>query len=158
MSWLDEVLTLPLPPTANRLVAPFAFRGPGGKPVARLIATTEAREFRKEAQRLLRGLQSRLADGAPLKGPLELYATFFLPTIASDSSNRMKALEDSMQGIVFENDRQVAEHHSQKSIAYVGSDLAPSPRVIVTIRRADNVQPEFAKRLAAAKSASPVTR
>lgn len=76
--------------------------------VVRLISTPAARDFREQAHRCL--------PVAPAAGPLEFYATFYVATIASDCGNRLKALEDAINGRLWFDDKQVAEIHLRKVV------------------------------------------
>lgn len=131
---------LPLPPSANALVMPVILkgkRGPSGKPVCRLIPTKEAKAFRESAH-------ARLPI-APVGGVLELYATFYVPTIASDCSNRIKALEDALKGRLFYDDKQVAEIHAVKVVT---SDRHEIGVVVHVVPAEIGAHPEMSKRLA----------
>ncbi len=100
-----------LPPSANTLVRPCLMRGrEDGRPIIRLVSTREADQFRKKAHALI--------PVAPvlMSGPLEVYVTFYVPTLASDASNRQKALEDALNGRIWYDDKQIAEIHSVKVV------------------------------------------
>ena len=92
---------LRLPPSNNELVRP-AQVGPG----VRLVSTKVASDFRKYAHAHL--------PVSPIGGPVELYVTVFVPTIASDGLNRIKALEDALNGTLWFDDKQVVEWHIKK--------------------------------------------
>ena len=133
-------VTLPLPPSVNGSLMPV-HRGylPNKKPRV-ILAPTKAMEDWKEAARGV------LADvgRAPLSGPVEFYAEFFLPSLASDCSNRLKAVEDVLSGWAYEDDKQVVEDHAFKRIA--GSEA--EQRVVVVVRPADPVEhADVARRL-----------
>lgn len=129
--------TLPLPPSANDLVRPAVLGFKNKKPVIRLVKTTEAKQWLMKAQHLL--------VRAPLSGPVELFAEFYMPTIASDCSNRVKQLEDALTGFAWLDDKQVAEVHAVKRIATTPSEV----RVVVTIHEASAMEhPLLTERLA----------
>lgn len=130
---------LPLPPSSNTLVRPCLMRGreDSGKPIIRLVSTREADIFRKKAHALL--------PVAPMGGPLEVYLTFYVPTISSDGGNRLKALEDACNGRCWFDDKQIAEWHITKVVTgdpnFTGVHLR--------IEAADPLQhPELSARLA----------
>lgn len=127
-----------LPPSNNALVRPAVLgTSPKGKPLVRLVSTREAREFREYARRML--------PVAPAGGPLELFATFFVPTIASDVSNRLKALEDALTGRLWHDDKQVAEIHVRKVVTDEPQDVG----VVLDVRPAVGPRhAELAHRLA----------
>lgn len=132
----EYACTLPLPPSANDLVRPAILGYRNGKPTIRLVKTTEAKQWLKGAQQLL--------TAAPLHGPVELFAEFFMPTIASDCSNRVKQLEDALTGYAWFDDKQVAEVHVIKRIASNSVEQCVIVRVIQA-REVDH--PELAERL-----------
>jgi Holliday junction resolvase RusA-like endonuclease len=123
---------LPLPPSVNALVRPARI----GHAV-RLVSTSEAREFREEARPKIPRLL--------LAGPLELYATFCVPTLSSDGGNRLKALEDACNTLLWWDDRQIAEWHLVKKVVADPAEVG----CIVEVREADPVEhAELARRLA----------
>lgn len=127
---------LPLPPSNNRLVRPLAMRV-GGRWSARLVSTGEAKAFRRRAHELL--------PVAPIGGPVELFITFYVPTIASDCSNRIKALEDAMKGRLIHDDVQVAEIHVRKVVSSDPEQVG----VVLRVVPADPLEhPELSRRLA----------
>ena len=92
-------LTVPLPPSDNDHWRPVV-RYMRGQPVAALILTDEARAYK-------RTLAMLLARVRPLEGPVRMRIRAHFANGRSDLANRIKALNDSLQGIAFENDRQV---------------------------------------------------
>jgi len=137
---------LPLPPTTNRLLMPkvlddlkcvFCGNRPAKRPMVRLIATGEARDFRRLAHRHL--------PVAPVGGPVELYVTVYLPTLASDGLNRIKALEDAINERLWFDDKQIAEWHIKRVL----TDDESKHGVVFEVRPADPLEhPELARRLA----------
>lgn len=130
---------LPLPPSSNTLVRPCLMRGreDSGKPIIRLVSTGEADRYRKALHKLL--------PVAPMGGPLEVYLTVYVPTLASDGGNRLKALEDACNGRVWFDDKQIAEWHIVKVVTgdpnFTGVNLR--------VEKADPLQhPELSARLA----------
>lgn len=103
---------LPLPPSANNLVAPVR-RGKYG----RLVKTGEARQWLLVAALALRGTASR-----PLEGPLALELRFALPSIASDLDNRIKALLDALVAARWmHDDCQIVRLVATKSVCHRGA-------------------------------------
>jgi hypothetical protein len=137
---------LRLPPSSNDLVrpafmedlvCPFCHNRPPKRPIVRLVATGEAKDFRKHAHKTL--------PVAPIAGPVELYVTVFLPTIASDGLNRLKALEDAINERLWFDDKQIAEWHVTRVI----TDDETKHGVVFEVRAANPVEhPELTRRLA----------
>lgn len=145
---------LPLPATANRLVQPTAYyvgkdRRIGnlirsllksGQLVLRLAPTTQAREFRSAAHAKLPRM--------PIAGPVELYLTVTVPSIASDGPNREKSLSDALNEFLFYDDKQIAEWHGVKRIATSPDQVG----VVVEVKPADPAEHrELAWRLSKSK-------
>lgn len=139
--------TLPLPPSANALVRP-AILGkiccPGchlrfvakNAPV-RLVKTQSAKDFREAVHEIL-------AEN-PIDGPVEIFVTVYVDTIASDGRNREKALDDALSGRLYYDDKQIAEWHGCKIVG-------PATGIVVDVVPADPVKhAELARRLAASK-------
>lgn len=110
-------VTLPFPPSSNR----YWRSDRGGRP----HLSTEARQYRREA-----ALLAVAAGLTPLAGALILTVVFFRPRRVGDLSNRIKVLEDALNGVAWMDDSQIVELH-----AYRRDDRA-NPRVEVAIRRA----------------------
>lgn len=137
---------LTLPPSANELVRPafmedlkcvYCGNRPPKRPLVRLVATGEAKVFRKQAHRCL--------PIEPVAGPVELYVTVYLPSLASDGLNRIKALEDAINGRLWFDDRQIAEWHIKRVI----TDDETKHGVVFEVLPADPAEhPELARRLA----------
>lgn len=91
------ILTLPLPPSANNLYVNA--RGGRGR-----ILSKQGREY-KQAARIL-ALAARLPM---LHGDVELHMTVYFPNRRRrDLSNTLKVIEDSLTGIAYGDDCQVA--------------------------------------------------
>jgi Holliday junction resolvase RusA-like endonuclease len=93
---------LPYPPSANR----YWRSDRGGRP----------------------HLHARAAGLTPLEGPVRLTLIVFRPRRAGDLSNRIKVLEDALNGIAYADDGQVVELH-----AYLRDDKH-RPRVELSLR------------------------
>ena len=93
------------PPLENeRLKANYGAGKGTGKPLRR---STEASDYQRvaglQAQAALRGL----GVNAPLKGPLVVLYLTRIPKGQRDWSASLKDLQDALQGIAWENDRQI---------------------------------------------------
>jgi hypothetical protein len=139
----------------------FCGNRPPKRPLVRLVATTEAKEFRRDAHRCL--------PKAPVSGPVELYVTVYVPTLQSDGLNRIKALEDAINERLWFDDKQIAEWHITRVISacvsapeYGPPDAdgnvvlikegvySPPLGVVVEVRPANPLEhPELSRRLAA---------
>jgi crossover junction endodeoxyribonuclease RusA len=82
---------LPFPPSAN--VYWRTFRG-------MTVVSKEARQYKEFVAALLHNV-------LPLAGALSLVIEYHFPTEAGDLSNRIKVLEDALNGIAYEDDKQV---------------------------------------------------
>jgi Holliday junction resolvase RusA-like endonuclease len=128
---------LPVPPSGNELVRPVIMGRNGRRPVVRLVSTREADDFRREAHRRL--------PIAPIAGPVEVFATFYLERISADVDNRLKALLDATKGRLVFDDKQVAEIHAVKVITNDPNEVG-CVLTVVPANPADH--PELSKRLA----------
>lgn len=138
---------LPLPPSVNASFMPVV-RGrlPNGQPRAIIAPTKALEEFKRDALKVLEQV-----GRAPIAGPVEFFAEFYLPSIASDCSNRIKACEDVLSGYAYADDKQIVEDHAFKRVALAEEDQ----RVIVVVRPADWVEHmEVAKRLVTSAEAA----
>lgn len=96
-------LRLPLPPSANDYWTIGRRRKKGRRRKnACLVLTKEARRYK--ASVLLRG---KIAGAKPVSGPVELRLVVHFRDRRSDLSNRIKVLEDALQGVSYLNDKQV---------------------------------------------------
>lgn len=118
---LDTVLmaeyrfTLPYPPSANRYWRQTS-RG--------VYVSIEAKAYKSEAGWI--ALSSGCSE--PLVGEVALSLDVYRPRRSGDLSNRIKVLEDSLNGIAYEDDEQVAEIHARRFYDKL------NPRVEVIIR------------------------
>ena len=98
---MSVVVVLPYPPSANRYLRHTA-RG--------TYRTGEANKYREQA-----GWLAKAAGARPIVGPVELKVTLHPRLTAKnkasgtviDLDNCLKVAIDSLQGVAFENDRQV---------------------------------------------------
>lgn len=105
-------IDLPLPPSAN--VYWRMMRG-------RTVVSPQVRDYRVV-------VAHRCATMTPLAGRVRLTLHVFMGRRTGDLSNRLKVLEDALQGYAYTDDGQVAEIHMYKHY-----DKA-NPRVEVDVR------------------------
>lgn len=105
--------TLPLPPSVNRMYR----RGRHG-----IHLSNDARAWKQAAH--IAALQ---VFPEPLTGEIVVVWDFYMADGRSDASNRIKALEDALQGAAYFNDRQIV------SGTYNKLRDANNPRVEATI-------------------------
>ncbi len=79
----------------------------------RVRLTDEARAW-KEMTTLTARLQM---EGATLSGAVGIEVHYFFPTRRGDLDNRFKALQDALNGVVWEDDQQIVEIHAYKHFA-----------------------------------------
>ena len=137
------VFEMPLGLTANRLVRPALV---GGR--ARLVKSKQGKAWNTEARAVLR----RRSDLFVMTGPIELEVQLYLDSIAGDTSNRVKALEDVLTGVCWHDDTQVTRLVVIKLLVESGS--APFMRVVVSPD--EQVEDEVRERLAKSKRANGV--
>lgn len=106
-------VTLPYPPSANT-----NWRPAGG----RIIKSKEARAYQVEA-----GWMARAAGVRPTRDPVILTLRVYRPQQSGDLSNRIKVLEDALNGVAYYDDAQVIEIHAYRY------DDKSNPRVEVEI-------------------------
>lgn len=112
------VLWLPYPPSANRYLRHTA-RG--------TYRTEEANRYRDSAE-----IEATLSHSRKLSGPVALKITLHPKLTKSghasktciDLDNCMKVAVDALQGILYENDRQIAHIEALKSYPVIGGALA----------------------------------
>jgi crossover junction endodeoxyribonuclease RusA len=110
-------LTLPYPPSSNRYWK--VWRG-------RAVVSAEAKSYKQGVR--LRALTEGFRK--PLACPLVLSLVVYRPRKAGDLSNRIKVLEDALNGIAWIDDKQIVEIHARRE------DDASNPRVEVRIEEA----------------------
>ena len=103
--------TLPYPVSTNRL-----WRNYHG----RMVKSQEAKQYAADA-----GMLARVAGVDMLDGDVTMELRLFRPAKRMDIDNHLKVILDSMQGILYKNDRQVNELH-----VYLADDKE-NPRVEV---------------------------
>ena len=110
-------LILPYPPSAN-LYWRTTRRG-------HTYVSPEAKAYKARVRWLALGARVK-----PLAGPVSLSLAVYRPRRAGDLSNRIKVLEDALQGVAYADDSQVVELHALRL------EDAADPRVEVTVEAA----------------------
>jgi Holliday junction resolvase RusA-like endonuclease len=111
--------TLPLPPSKNRLE--------GRTRAGRHFPTPEKERFLRAAELIATQVRNRSGIFAPMTCPVSVSVRVFLGNNRKDGHNVEEILFDALQGVVYENDRQVKHHE-----CWVEVD-ARLPRVEVTV-------------------------
>lgn len=110
-------ITLPPPPSANRYWRNF--RG-------RTVVSGEAKAYKDAAAWLARAA----GMDEPLTGNVALTVRWYRERKAGDLSNRLKILEDALQGVAYVNDSQivriVAERYDDKRNPRVEVEVTPA--------------------------------
>jgi crossover junction endodeoxyribonuclease RusA len=96
---MQITMQLPEPPSANRI-----WRNGRG----RTYLSQAAKDFK--AAVLAAALMQRI-DRPIFHGPVKLTMTWFRKRKAGDLSNRIKVVEDALNGVVWDDDKQVTEIH-----------------------------------------------
>jgi crossover junction endodeoxyribonuclease RusA len=108
-------LTLPYPPSSNR----YWRHSKNGKP----YVSEEAKAYKSAVFYAVPSvLRNRL-----ITGELAVTFKFYRPLKSGDLSNRIKILEDALQGVLFNDDKQIIEIHAFRF------DDKESPRVEIEI-------------------------
>ncbi len=110
-------ITLPYPPSANRYWRSIVINGQ-----VRVLVSTEARRYKETA-----GDIAAKAFARPLAGPVGIRLHVFRPRKAGDLGNRIKVIEDALQGYAFTDDNQI-EHIEARRFEDKGN-----PRVEVSV-------------------------
>lgn len=110
---MTYILELPYPPSANRYWRNY--RG-------RMVKSDEARKYQTGA-----GWCARAAGAQLIDGDVALELRLFRPQRRGDLDNRIKAVLDALNGVLYKDDKQVVELH-----AFLADDKH-NPRVEVTI-------------------------
>ncbi len=110
-------ITLPLPPSANRY-----WRVP--KALGRPILSAEARAYKLEAERLIKARGKFVALSCDVQVDIDWYRA----RRAGDLDNALKVTLDSLKGLVYLDDKQVA-----RIVAHRYDDKN-NPRVVVRVQ------------------------
>ena len=103
----DEVsfrLVLPSPPSANRYWRSMVIKGH-----VRVFVSTEAKKYKEQAAAI-----ARTVFRTPLTGPIGLILRIGRPAKRGDLSNRIKVLEDALNGIAYVDDDQIVDIHATR--------------------------------------------
>lgn len=111
-------LVLPYPPSTNTAWRSIVIKGQ-----SRVLLSKEGRIYKQEVAAIC-----AKAGIVPLVGPVSFRAFVYRPRKAGDLSNRIKVLEDALEGFAYENDNQIVH------LDWWRFDDKVSPRVEVTIR------------------------
>lgn len=113
----DRVLSfsLPVPPSANRYWRVF-----GG----RVVMSKEARTYKAAAKVLAYSQGAR-----PLTGDVRVTVHWYRARKSGDCDNRLKVVSDSLEGIAYTNDRQIADLRIVRHDTERGT-----PRIDVTVQ------------------------
>jgi Holliday junction resolvase RusA-like endonuclease len=111
-------LTLPYPPSANSLTA--VVRG-------RRVKTREHRRYALVVARVASDVEV-----AVLEGPLVLTVDVYRPRRSGDLDNTLKAIQDSLKGILWRDDAQIVEIRARRF------DDKHEPRVEVEVEEASD--------------------
>lgn len=106
-------VTLPVPPSYNRYWRSSARGG---------YISQEGRVFKVKASRVLAALQAK-----PFQGSVGIRLRFYLARKNADMDNRIKQIQDCMQGHFYNDDKQVVEIHALRF------DDPKNPRVEVEV-------------------------
>lgn len=91
----EVTLTLPVPPSANKYWI-YARN--------RVMTSPEARAY-KDAVRLLTRIDM-------ISGPVAVNVSVYRPAKRGDLDNYLKIMLDALQGVLYEDDRQITEIHA----------------------------------------------
>jgi crossover junction endodeoxyribonuclease RusA len=100
----------------------IAFTVPG-RPVPAKRMTQRSKYVSPEARRHLYhkgviGWAARAAGVRPISGPVRLECRFYVCAPLPDVSNLLKLVEDALNGIAYEDDRQVADAHPLRFLVW----------------------------------------
>lgn len=112
-------LTFPYPPSANRYWRSVVINGS-----VRVLVSSEARLYKRRCATI-----AAATCKAPLSGPLSIVLNVYRPMKRGDLSNRIKVIEDAMQGVVFHDDDQIVQIEARRF------DDKHNPRVEITIKQ-----------------------
>lgn len=112
-------LVLPVPPSANRY-----WRNWRGK----MVRSEEADDYRK----LVRFLIMRDFDITPIdKGEVDVDLWWYRGTLQGDTDNRIKVILDSLNGVIWKDDKQVRDIHIRRRLD------RQNPRLVVSWNTVD---------------------
>lgn len=108
-------LTLPYPPSSNRYWRSRAYKTKTGTYAVNTYPSEVAKEYKDEIHMRL-WVWKRRNPGAelPIKGEVGYRVKVFRPQKSGDLSNRLKVLEDALQGLIFLDDKQITEIYAER--------------------------------------------
>ncbi|KKM24535.1 hypothetical protein LCGC14_1604140 [marine sediment metagenome] len=124
-------LTLPVPPTSNHYWKPRAiYERFTDKYIGTIYKTAEAKKYCNAVQLIAQhaGLECH-----PKGVDVVFHLVWYRGNMRGDLANREKCVEDAMQGVLYENDRQIKAKHTEWIL-----DRA-NPRVEVWVTRYEEV-------------------
>lgn len=98
-----------------------------------LYATVRGHRVLSKAGRLYKARAAEMAFLAglrPIDGPIVVYLDIYRPRKSGDLDNLIKALQDSLKGVAWHDDKQVVEIHARRF------DDKDNPRAEVTVKAA----------------------
>lgn len=102
------MLTLPLPPSANRYWRSYARKGKGGGFHAQVVRSPEADAYKFEVMSVV--------DRSPTSEPVSITMRVYNKNKTRDLDNNIKVLLDALKGLLYDDDVQVVEIHAYKDI------------------------------------------
>lgn len=87
-------ITIPYPPSLNRY-----WRNFGG----RMVLSSEARTFKRRVKEIC----DKAEIVSPIKGPVHMKVKVYRPRKTGDLDNTLKAILDSLNGILYVDDKQI---------------------------------------------------
>lgn len=115
-------ITLPYPPSANRYWR--AFRG-------RTVVSAEARSYKRQVAKACKAA----GFTEPLAGEVAISVIVYRPILRGDLGNRLKVLEDALNGFAWHDDEQVSRIYMERHLD------RKEPRVEVEVTAAPTVKP-----------------
>lgn len=108
-----HLLTVPLPPSVRDAWRPVKGRG--------FVPTDEVLQYRAQVAQVLHGC-------LPIVGPVVCECTIYFARDSGDLSNRLKVLEDSLEGFAYHDDKQI------RGYTRLWREVDPaSPRVVFRV-------------------------
>lgn len=117
---------MPMPPSVNKRLVP-------GR--SSWVLSEAFRLYKEEAPKIAKaGIEGKLLE--PIKGNVQLKLDFYFVRKNGDLTNRFKAIEDALIGVVYVDDIQVTDFSAKRHI--VPKDQKPrEPYVLVTVQEID---------------------
>lgn len=107
---MKQRFTLPVPPSVNHYLKRTRYG---------VTLTDKAREFKDIVRYTVKGMK--------LEGNVRMEVKYYRPRRAGDIDGPLKLVQDSLQGILYENDKQIIELHVYRF------DDKENPRIEVTV-------------------------